>query len=76
MIIMSSSNCTKIDNTFGPYAGECRGGLDFTLLFEDTILTILPLGLTIIAASLRFMFLSKEGIKVIPNLFVYIKLVS
>ncbi|CAG8957988.1 hypothetical protein HYFRA_00000331 [Hymenoscyphus fraxineus] len=77
MITMASSlDCTAIDNAFGPYAGECRGGLDFTLLFEDAILGILPLGLALIASAFRFMYLSREGIKVIPNVFLYVKLTS
>ena len=29
------------DDSFGPHAGQdCRGGFDFTLLFEEVILTI------------------------------------
>ncbi|KAF4630786.1 hypothetical protein G7Y89_g7350 [Cudoniella acicularis] len=72
----ASSNCTIIDSTFGPYAGECRGGFDFTLLFEEAILCILPLGLALLASPIRFILLSKEGIKVIPNRFLYVKLVS
>lgn len=38
------SNATE--DVFGPaVASTCLGGFDFTLLFEETILTILPLGL-------------------------------
>lgn len=35
------SNC-DLDDTFGPSAASCRGGLDFTLLFEESIFTIAP----------------------------------
>jgi hypothetical protein len=30
----------SVDDSFGPWAGECRGGFDFTLLFEESILAI------------------------------------
>ncbi|KAH8805144.1 ABC multidrug transporter [Xylogone sp. PMI_703] len=61
-------------HTFGPHAGDCRGGLDFTLLFEDTILSLLPLLVFIAAASIRLMYLSKRSIKLIPNHFISFKL--
>ena len=33
------------EKAFGPaVAASCLGGFDFTLFFEETILTILPLG--------------------------------
>ncbi|KLU87011.1 hypothetical protein MAPG_06017, partial [Magnaporthiopsis poae ATCC 64411] len=38
---MSPSPGDCADDTFGPWAGPvCRGGFDFTLLFEESILTI------------------------------------
>lgn len=47
--IMSDSRtpCSiAIEDTFGPIvARSCLGGFDFTLLFEEAILTILPLGI-------------------------------
>ncbi|CAI7584736.1 unnamed protein product [Penicillium manginii] len=30
------------DRSFGPWAGGCRGQFDFTLLFEESILTLIP----------------------------------
>ena len=34
------------ENTFGPtVANNCYGGFDFTLLFEESILNLLPLGI-------------------------------
>jgi hypothetical protein len=46
--IMSDSRtpCSiAVEDTFGPIVdGSCLGGFDFTLLFEEAILTILPLG--------------------------------
>ena len=40
-----TEGCTiDIENQFGPLiATSCLDGFDFTLLFEETILTILPL---------------------------------
>ncbi|KAK4246305.1 P-loop containing nucleoside triphosphate hydrolase protein [Corynascus novoguineensis] len=51
-------SCVATDNAWGPWAGpSCRGGLDFTLTFEESILTILPAGLLILAAALQIAFL-------------------
>lgn len=51
-------DCVAADNTWGPWAGpECRGGLDFTLLFEESILILLPAVLLIIAAVLQVAWL-------------------
>ncbi|KAJ3495648.1 hypothetical protein NLG97_g3239 [Lecanicillium saksenae] len=40
----SNHNCTiEVERAFGPaVSSQCLGGFDFTLLFEETILTILP----------------------------------
>lgn len=36
-----------VENRFGPMVDEsCLNGFDFTLFFEETVLTMLPLGLT------------------------------
>ena len=51
-------DCVAVDSTWGPWAGaSCRGGLDFTLVFEESILSILPSVLVIIAAALQVAFL-------------------
>ncbi|EAQ84525.1 hypothetical protein CHGG_08539 [Chaetomium globosum CBS 148.51] len=50
-------DCVAVDNTWGPSAGPCRGGLDFTLTFEESILSLLPAALLIIAAALQVAFL-------------------
>ncbi|OAA71650.1 ABC transporter, transmembrane domain, type 1 [Akanthomyces lecanii RCEF 1005] len=45
---MTLSCPVSADNVFGPaVAAPCRAGFDFTLLFEETVLTILPLSLAI-----------------------------
>ncbi|KAI3032791.1 hypothetical protein CBS147347_1260 [Aspergillus niger] len=44
------ATCEQIDESWGPWAQSCRGGFDFTLTFEDTILIILPSILFIVAS--------------------------
>ena len=75
-MVLTQQECTIIDDTFGPHAGDCRGGLDFTLLFEDTILCILPLVVVIFASVIRLMFLSKRSNKVISSHLLSAKIVS
>lgn len=60
----SGVSCARVDDTFGPHAGSCRGGFDFTLLFEETILILLPLGLVVLALPLRGRFLLEKARKV------------
>ncbi|KAH8881037.1 P-loop containing nucleoside triphosphate hydrolase protein [Thozetella sp. PMI_491] len=67
MSLSSNSSCTLLDNSFGPYAGECRGGFDFTLLFEETILTILPLGFFLLLLPPRLWFLFKRTKKLVSG---------
>lgn len=45
------ADCTSIDNTVRLYAGHCRGGFDFPLLFEESILILLPISLAILIAA-------------------------
>ncbi len=66
----------EVDRTFGPWAGNCRGGFDFTLLFEDAILNILPLGLVLILAALRLSHLRQRQKKVVRSQMLHIKLVN
>lgn len=61
---MSQILCKLVDDTFGPYAGHCRGGFDFTLLFEESILSIVPLVLLIGVIPLRILYLIRRSIKV------------
>ncbi len=64
---LSLSWCSRVDNTFGPHAGECRGGFDFTLLFEETILTLLPVGLLLVVIPPRVWYLLGRERKVTPR---------
>ncbi|KAK0701169.1 hypothetical protein B0T21DRAFT_435070 [Apiosordaria backusii] len=58
-----SAACAHLDDSFGPHAGECRGGFDFTLLFEETILTILPAGLMLLVSLPRVWFMWRKAKK-------------
>ena len=60
----SQARCAAIDDTFGPSLRVCRGGFDFTLLFEESILSILPLSLVLLAIPLRVLFLLRRRVKV------------
>ncbi|KAI4279834.1 MAG: hypothetical protein L6R38_004935, partial [Xanthoria sp. 2 TBL-2021] len=72
---MSSSSCPVIDDTFGPYAGSCRGGFDFTLLFQESILSILPLCILLLVVPFRVLYLVRRTIKVDRRLLLPSKLV-
>ena len=65
--IMAQSSliaCTHLDESFGPHAGDCRGGFDFTLLFEETILTLVPVGILLLVLPPRVWYLSRRAKKV------------
>lgn len=69
--------CFAVDATFGPWAGpDCRGGFDFTLLFQETILSILPLSLLLAVAPFRIFFLWRKRIKVHKTPLLLAKLIS
>ncbi|RDH24886.1 P-loop containing nucleoside triphosphate hydrolase protein [Aspergillus niger ATCC 13496] len=53
------ATCEQIDESWGPWAQSCRGGFDFTLTFEDTILIILP-SIIFIVASLIGVLCGRE----------------
>lgn len=61
---MEAVSCARIDDTFGPYAKHCRGGFDFTLFFEESILSIVPLVLLLLIAPVRILYLFRRSIKV------------
>lgn len=39
---MADAVCDRADNAFGPKIHGCRDGKDFTLLFEQSILSLVP----------------------------------
>jgi len=47
------SRACHADGSFGPGIGSCRGGFDFTLSFEDSMLGLLPQAALLLLAPLR-----------------------
>jgi hypothetical protein len=64
---MSLSACHQRDNTFGPWAGECRGGFDFTLLFEECSLILLPTVFALVVTPPRVWFLLQRRKKLVEG---------
>ncbi|KAK8001086.1 multidrug resistance-associated [Apiospora marii] len=66
------------DGSFGPSvrSPECRGGFDFTLLFEESILTLLPAALFIALAAIRSYSLVGKRLAVRRDVSYYCKLVA
>ncbi|KAK1623308.1 ABC multidrug transporter [Colletotrichum phormii] len=62
------------DFAFGPVVNSCVRKFDFTLLFEDTILSILPSSIFIISAAWRILSRFSEQHKVAGNAFRLFKL--
>jgi ATP-binding cassette subfamily C (CFTR/MRP) protein 1 len=56
------ADCIAIDNIVQLHAGECRGGFDFTLLFEESILILLPIALAVLLAAFRLTTLLRSPI--------------
>ncbi|KAH8883332.1 putative ATP-binding cassette transporter [Thozetella sp. PMI_491] len=61
--------CTAADDdSFGPIVGpNCRGGFDFTLLFEQSFLTFLPAVIFLAIAAVRFGTLTRAKVKTQSN---------
>lgn len=77
MASSSSRGCASVDTTFGPYAGTgCRGGFDFTLLFEESILSITPIALLLCVAPFRIFYLWRKETKVKKSLLLPAKLIA
>lgn len=50
----SAWSCPQaVDDVFGPAVDECARTFDFTLLFEETILSILPSAVFLILGAIR-----------------------
>lgn len=65
----------SVDDSFGPWAGACRGGFDITLLFEESILAIPLLCLFILVLPGRFLQLARSPVKVVTSPLQLLKLV-
>jgi hypothetical protein len=64
--IMNQTVCLD-DYSFGPQTSpQCRDGLDLTLVFEESILSLLPASLMIIGSTARCIYLSKAR-RVVPG---------
>jgi hypothetical protein len=70
------SFCQQADNSLRPIPPLCRGGFDFSLLFEEVILGALPLALIVLILPWRIWHLFQKPRKVVPSTLEYAKLVS
>lgn len=75
MVSTYNPTCKSIDDSFGPYAGQCRGGFDFTLLFEDAIFSIGPIAILLLITPFRIFHLWRKPTNVSRSLLLYVKLV-
>ncbi|TDZ58384.1 ABC transporter atnG [Colletotrichum trifolii] len=58
-----------VDTSFGPWAGQlCRGGFDFTLLFEEAILAILLHAIFLLILTVRALRLARSDVKVVASI--------
>ena len=65
-MLVPSPPCSVADeDVFGPFVNaSCHHGFDFTLLFEELILTLLPLTIALLGASSRVWTLQRASDKV------------
>ncbi|KAK0619996.1 ABC transporter [Immersiella caudata] len=72
----SEAICHGVDRSFGPgvFDPACRGGFDFTVLFEETILSILPSACFLLVAPLQATHVCKGAVRVRPTLLRTVKL--
>lgn len=72
----TASICLSADNAFGPQLKGCSGQFDFTLLFEQSILSILPSALLLLLSPLRILQLQYHDTKTRRNSWYMVKMVS
>ncbi|PYI23686.1 putative ATP-binding cassette transporter [Aspergillus violaceofuscus CBS 115571] len=72
------SNCSlDADNVLGPVVAlGCRNGFDFTLLFEQSILGIVPAAVFLLASPLRVGYLIKKDVRTQRNSLRFVKLAA
>jgi ATP-binding cassette subfamily C (CFTR/MRP) protein 1 len=63
------------DDTFGPGVQGCRDNFDFTLLFEQSVMSIGPSILFLLFFSIRIWQLYRQDAKVLSSLLSWMKLV-
>jgi ATP-binding cassette subfamily C (CFTR/MRP) protein 1 len=61
------SHVCQADTSFGPGAGSCRGGFDFSLTFEESILGIVPQAAILLFTPLRLASLRRRRDRVAKN---------
>jgi hypothetical protein len=66
------------DDQFGPTvtAADCRGGFDFTVIFEAGILSLVPAVCFLLMASIRLPHLLRQSRKVLSSTIRVVTLVS
>ena len=64
------------DDAFGPIVHGCRDSFDFTLLFEQTFLSIAPSSLFIVLAVIRIVYLRRQPRTIAGTRFQVIKIVG
>lgn len=62
------------DDSFGPITNGCHRGWDFTLLFEDAILSIIPSLLVLITGIGRLAYLQSQFQPVLARRFQLFKI--
>ena len=72
---VASNTCDQNDDRFGPLVQGCRRSDDFTILFEQGIMSIGPAALFFLAFALRMIQLRKSKTKVRQHQSRYVKLV-
>ncbi|KAF7594114.1 hypothetical protein BBP40_010113 [Aspergillus hancockii] len=68
--------CQQEDNGFHIPVQSCRDGFDFPLLFEETILGVLPLGLVLATVPFRLWHLFRKQRKVVKSWLLWAKLTT
>lgn len=63
------------DGSFGPFASCADGRFDFTFLFEQSILSIIPSAVLLLITPLRVWQLAGRKPKVSASFAIYLKLV-
>ncbi|RAH77151.1 P-loop containing nucleoside triphosphate hydrolase protein [Aspergillus japonicus CBS 114.51] len=73
---MASKTCSiNVENHFGPVVNGCGDDVDFTLLFEDAILLLVPTVLSILVGLCRVSYLRGRSQKIRTSLNYWVKLI-
>lgn len=77
---MDSTPATGVcgDSLFGPIVttADCRGGFDFTVVCEASILSIVPAACFLFLAPFRLLHLSRQSTNVLSSAFRVVTLAS